>query len=273
MSNTCQYHCHPSAGDRVALIKEVSTCAYLMKIYTPRLCNDVAFLPPQDNLANHISCQPVLRQSEIDAWTLENAEFKARETERLITEAENNNPLRQMEEGLEGSTKRGPIIGGIEVGAQALVGSEGRVIEKGIMVGGGKTVNKGTILNSEGWHMSAAELKTLGISPEAFKSLKEQSKSQTTGEKWRIDLIETPRGDKHFMIVNLDEEEEEKQAKKASSGGKEAGAKDDKVDEKGRGMGKEEEKEQIKGKGQQQAGDGDEDESEEGSEEVYKDEL
>ncbi|CAI6332095.1 unnamed protein product [Periconia digitata] len=276
-----QYHCHPSAGDRIAMIKEVSTCAYLMKIYTPRLCNDVAFLPPQDNLANHISCKAVLRDSEIEAWTLENAEFKkAQETQRLIAAAENN-PLRQMKDGLEGSTKRGPIIGGTEVGAQAFVGSEGRVIEKSIIVGGGKAVNKGTVLDSEGRRMSAADLKKMGIPPATLDDLKEQGLAKSSGGKWRVDVVETPGG-LSFVFIPEDEETDSKETKNEDGGKKRLGKNEDKSDEKGRGMGREEERDELRKKlqqhqqHQQQAEDEaeeEEQESQQGSEEVYKEEL
>ncbi|KAF2636328.1 Pkinase-domain-containing protein [Massarina eburnea CBS 473.64] len=255
-----QYHCHPQATDRIAMIKEVSTCSYLMIIYTPRLCNDVAFLPPQEDLAHHISCQPVLSPSEIDTWTLENLEYKVRETERLIEEAEANNPLREMEDGLEGSTKRGPVIGGIEVGAQALVGGEGRAMERSVIVGGGKEINRGTLLTSDGMQMSQEDMKKLGISQKAFEKLKDGAKKMShEGEKWKLEVIEMP-GFKNFeyrLIV-----EDEAKITQGKSGGKEGGGKGEgKTDEKGRGMKKE-------GEGGEE-----EKESQDGSEEVYKDEL
>lgn len=56
-----QYHCVPGMkGDRIAWIKEVTTCAYLMVVNTPRLCSDVAFLPPTQSTANPISCRLIL---------------------------------------------------------------------------------------------------------------------------------------------------------------------------------------------------------------------
>lgn len=55
-----QYHCAPGASvDRIGYIKEVTTCAYLMVINTPRLCDDVAFHPPQEARANSITCRPI----------------------------------------------------------------------------------------------------------------------------------------------------------------------------------------------------------------------
>ncbi|KAK3950174.1 glucosidase II beta subunit-like protein-domain-containing protein [Pseudoneurospora amorphoporcata] len=60
-----QYHCNPAlSGDRIGWIKEVTTCAYLMVIHTPRLCADVAFLPPKETKAHPITCQQVIASEE-----------------------------------------------------------------------------------------------------------------------------------------------------------------------------------------------------------------
>lgn len=236
------------------MIKEISTCSYLMIIYTPRLCNDIAFLPPQENLAHPISCQPVIAESEVDDWAVNRIEEKIRETERLVAEFEDN-PLRNMDAGAEGHTKRGPIIGGIEVGAQILVGSEGKVIEKSVVVGGGKETFLGTLLTSDGKQMSAAELKKLNMDPSNLEKLKRNSQKIAGRKGWKLDLIETPRGREFRMIIEADEEIEE-QGNGDGKGG----------DEKGRGMGTGKEGEEKDG--EQEAG-----ESADGSEEVYKDEL
>jgi protein OS-9 len=241
-----QFHCHPQAADKIAMIKEVSTCSYLMIVYTPRLCNDVAFMPPQENFAHAISCQPVLTESEASDWAIiDTLEDKVRETERLIMEHENNNPLRELEEGAEGSTKRGPIIGGIEVGAQALVGSEGKVIEKSVVVGGGKEKLIGTLVSSDGKMMSVAELKKINMDPKDVEKLRKNSQKIAGKLGWKLDLMETPGGREFRLVMEADE---------------------DVVKDKARGMKK---KEQADG----EDGEGESAESQEGSEEVYKDEL
>ena len=53
-----QYHCVPGLKqDRIGWIKEITICSYLMVVNTPRLCTDVAFLPPEPVKANAINCQ------------------------------------------------------------------------------------------------------------------------------------------------------------------------------------------------------------------------
>jgi hypothetical protein len=58
-----QFQCDPSGGDRIAWVKETSTCSYLMVVHTPKLCNDLAFLPVkrvgEGEGVNEIVCQKV----------------------------------------------------------------------------------------------------------------------------------------------------------------------------------------------------------------------
>ncbi|KAF1969930.1 hypothetical protein BU23DRAFT_538996 [Bimuria novae-zelandiae CBS 107.79] len=252
-----QFHCNPQPMDKIAMIKEVSTCSYLMIIYTPRLCNDVAFQPPQENLAHPVTCQPVLAASEVDDWDLARLEDKVRQSELLASLAahEANNPLRAMGPGLNDATKRGPIIGGIEVGAQALVGSGGKVIEKGIIAGGGKETFLGTLVTSEGKMMSKEELKKVGMEVRDVEKLARNSKKIAGNKEWRLDLVETPMGQKEYRLIEFIEPDEKKDKK----------AGDDKKEPKG--MSSDEKAEAYD--------DGDDygELGQEGSEEVYKDEL
>ena len=75
-----QYRCEDGAADHIGHIKETSTCAYRMVIHTPRLCNDVAFLPPKTRAASRVVCREVLAPQEVDAWR----QKKAREAERRL---------------------------------------------------------------------------------------------------------------------------------------------------------------------------------------------
>ncbi|KAK6336424.1 Protein OS-9 [Orbilia brochopaga] len=67
-----QYHCAPHASqDRIGFIKEVTTCCYLMVVYTPRLCSDPAFQPPADSQANTIECVEVMNEARIREYRAE----------------------------------------------------------------------------------------------------------------------------------------------------------------------------------------------------------
>jgi protein OS-9 len=267
------------------MIKETSTCSYLMVIDTPRLCHDVAFSPPQKDVAHPITCQAVIPAADAEEWAAATIEAKVRETERLLALAEsdnnaNENPLREMSDGLEGSTKRGTIIGGIEVGAKVLVGSEGKVIEKSVVVGGGKETYIGTIASSDGTQMTKEEMKKLNI-----PDLKDVEKLKTNlrklaGKKgWKLDLVDTPRGREFRGIIEAEDQDDEtsKDTKSGSTkkdGRTADGAKSGKGTAKGKGAGKQERVEPVEPVDEDEVVAEDEEEQvHEGSEEVYKDEL
>jgi protein OS-9 len=249
------------------MIKETSTCSYLMIVDTPRLCHDVAFIPPQENLAHPITCQPVIPESQVEDWTVARLAAAKIDADRLIAEHDdaNLNPLREVAEGLEGATKRGPIIGGIEVGAQALVGSEGKVIEKSVVVGGGKETFIATVASSDGKQLSKEEMKKLNIAdPKDVEKFKGNLKKLAGRKGWKLDLVDTPKGREFRGIIEAEDADElEKAAKKEKEREQQADA-----------MGAD--KKQMGRKADEEAKAEDEDgdeEVQEGSEEVYKDEL
>jgi protein OS-9 len=243
------------------MIKETSTCSYLMIVDTPRLCHDVAFTPPQENLAHPITCQPVIPESQIEAWAESRVADKINAVERLIAEHDdaNSNPLREVTEGLEGSTKRGPIIGGVEVGAQALVGGEGKVIEKSVVVGGGKEIYVGTVASSDGKQMSKEEMKKLNIAdPKDVEKFKSNLKKLAGRKGWKLDLVDTPRGREFRGIIEAEDADDVKKDSKKEK------------EEKSNGMGTDK---KAPPKKPAEEAEEEVEESQEGSEEVYKDEL
>lgn len=262
------------------MIKETSTCAYLMVIDTPRLCHDVAFLPPQKNLAHSITCQAVIPAADEEEWAAAAIEAKNREAERLLALLEaddkaNANPLRDISDGLEGSTKRGAIIGGIEVGAKSLVGSEGKVIEKSVVVGGGKETYVGTVASSDGAQMSKEEMKKLNIpDPKDVEKLKSNLRKLAGKKGWKLDLVDTPRGREFRGIIEAEDQDEK--APKEDKGKKTKDAKKKQVDPekalpKRTAAGRQEPVEAMAE--DEIADETEDDEVHEGSEEVYKDEL
>lgn len=66
-----QYHCRTDiAHDWIAVVKEVTTCSYLMVVQTPRLCKDKAFTKKAVSEGLEIKCRKIL------ALTHENLEEK-----------------------------------------------------------------------------------------------------------------------------------------------------------------------------------------------------
>jgi len=57
-----QFHCDLH-GEKIAWVKEIATCCYQMVVYTPRLCDDLIFVPPT-KAANIIECMKVLTEEE-----------------------------------------------------------------------------------------------------------------------------------------------------------------------------------------------------------------
>ena len=96
-----QFHCHPQSSDRIGWIKEVTTCSYLMVIYTPRLCDDVAFLPPGESKTNQVACREVLKEEEVKEW-------KRRKAAKLIQGVDEEREQRETK----------PVVGGVRVGGQ-----------------------------------------------------------------------------------------------------------------------------------------------------------
>ncbi|KAK9478570.1 hypothetical protein V1514DRAFT_330446 [Lipomyces japonicus] len=61
-----QFHCSQNSQDKIAWIKEVTTCRYQMVVHTSRLCQDVSFLPPGEDRANEIMCRKIVNQDELN---------------------------------------------------------------------------------------------------------------------------------------------------------------------------------------------------------------
>ncbi|KAL4927876.1 PRKCSH domain-containing protein [Aspergillus undulatus] len=255
-----QFHCNPQSTDRIAWIKELSICSYLMLIYTPRLCNDVAFQPPQQEEVHTIECREILTPDEVPSWQSMHEYYLS---QKLVESAE---------------TPEYPIIGGIEVGAQRLVGTEGKVIEKGRVasIGEEKVDVVAKRVNGEVQLISADDLKKFDLDPKKIEELKKKLEEYAKGKDWTLEIV-TGHGQPSLLRGMVDDEKEGKE------GGEKVVDKEQKKDTKGieekpTGQG---EKVQISGQLKE------EDEPEEkegkeptveegdpeGSEEVFKDEL
>ncbi|CAK4032236.1 Hypothetical predicted protein [Lecanosticta acicola] len=204
-----QFHCNQQTADRISLIKETSTCAYLMVIQTPRLCSDVAFLPPQKDQPNGIECSPVLREDEVEEYERDLSAVKAAEREANIWEA-----TAEAAAALGAGPALEPLdlpVGDIYIGEHRLV-PEGKKIEKSAIVGGGKETYIDTVATSDGKALSKADLEKLGVSDtKPIEKLKKELEKIAQGQAWKLDVIDTPRGREYRGIIGDDEEEEEEE--------------------------------------------------------------
>jgi protein OS-9 len=226
-----------------------------MVISTSRLCHDVAFLPPEKAKPHAIACTAVMPAEEIPSY-LAAQEDRASEAEdqaeadllMVINEIESKNP----------PLKKTQYVGDIEIGAHAVV-PKGKEIQKSVVVGGGKEVLVATIAKSDGFVATEKELQAKGIkvTSKEVDGLTKALNRRAQGHSWRLDVIETPRGNELRGVIEM-EDKKKKGSGEAAAGEAKAPKKEaDKTAEKGAEKVAEKEAE-----GKQ-----------EGSEERYKEEL
>lgn len=271
-----QFHCHPQSADRIGWIKEVSTCSYLMVIYTARLCNDVAFLPPRDERAESITCREVVKEEDIPAWESR----KAAEASRQLL----------------GSTATGsntgsrPVVAGIEVGAQKLVGGEGRRLEPPqtgshnhgqVHTGESKPVTlitrdpaeKGGKLK----RLNDKEIRNMDLDPGVVESAKRELEEYAGDKGWHLEVFINAVGMRELRgIVDGENEGEEGDEFRGDINPKpnDPAGKSEDAGEDGTGNDEYEAESEPGSVNERAYGDGDDgDGEEEGSQEEYKDEL
>jgi protein OS-9 len=193
-----QYHCNPHVTDRIGYIKEVTTCSYLMVVYTPRLCNDVAFMPPKENKANSIICREVVDEDEIAFRT---------ELKTLEAELDATAPKEKLAN-----------VGGLLVGAGKWVNKDGQRMPIPANFGQenqGKTVEITAKANSKAdggqvEMISDADLQKLDLDPEMLDELKKEVEKRAEDKGWKIGVVNQPGLPMEvFGIVDDGEEGEE----------------------------------------------------------------
>jgi protein OS-9 len=193
-----QYHCNPHVTDRIGYIKEVTTCSYLMVVYTPRLCNDVAFMPPKENKANSIICREVVDEDEIAFRT---------ELKTLEAELDATAPKEKLAN-----------VGGLLVGAGKWVNKDGQRMPIPANFGQenqGKTVEIIAKANSKAdggqvEMISDADLQKLDLDPEMLDELKKEVEKRAEDKGWKIGVVNQPGLPMEvFGIVDDGEEDEE----------------------------------------------------------------
>ena len=204
-----QYHCSAHLPDRIGYIKEVTTCSYLLVVYTARLCNDVAFLPPKESKANSIVCRTIVPEDDLE-WRYEMRERVA------------------QEEAAEPKETR-PVVGGVLVGAAKYMNKEGQKMPSPPIFGkenmGGAILVKAKAKADGGQVESVTDedLLKMDIDPKLVEELKDQIKKEAKDKGWKIEVFEEP-GD-YFKVVGVvdgdDEAEQEGSEKEEEEGSKE----------------------------------------------------
>jgi protein OS-9 len=300
-----QYHCHPGLPwDRIGWIKEVTTCTYLMVVQTPRLCADVAFLPPKEGRAHPVTCQPIADgKGDGESWSritgmdgAESSRIAAADGQaaEVILSAAGAGKDGGAKQPAAGSAEHaGLTIGGVVVGGRAMLGNgdDGAPATRlpsprhlgGGRSGGGTIVEilaKGTS-KAEGGKvevLTREELEMLDLSPEAIEDLRRELQKLAGDNGWKLEVVEVPgeipeiRG----IVEEDDDDEAEKPAKKQPKKAKEKVKEEDwkvfraETKKKQKGSGKDRPK-QGDGKQKDKAQDSDDEEG--STEKFYRDEL
>ncbi|KAF4968659.1 hypothetical protein FZEAL_10356 [Fusarium zealandicum] len=274
-----QYHCVPGMkSDRIGWIKEVTICAYLMVVNTPRLCSDVAFLPPEETRANPVKCQLIVGEDDTTPLLDQTVPFKEPPAQEVPQQDDTteNVPLAKEEVNIGGVVvgARHVLSGADEAGKppaklappRSYFSNSDTDAERFIeVVASGKPKEDGgdvKVLGNE-------ELERLDLKPSGVKDMTDRMKKLAGKHGWKLELVELPGGDKELRgYIDADEEElaknKEAMKKEAADSGKgdEKAAKDQEEEKKAGDAVKEDKKDQN-------------DKATEGSEEEFfkKDEL
>lgn len=203
-----QFHCNPQLTDRIGWIKETSTCAYLMIVYTPRLCNDVAFQPPKESQAHPITCREIVSDGDVASWDARHEEENSRQT-------------------LDQGQSQQIVLGNIEVGAMKHVGREGKRLERGRIVLSQDEKAETLVMQKNGQisSMSTAELKKLDLSQEDVDAFRKEMQKLAGTKDWKIERIDDVNGHLQFRgFVATDDDDEEQTTKTSTPPEDERGA-------------------------------------------------
>lgn len=196
-----------------------------MVIQTPRLCKDVAFLPPEKDQPNPILCSPILSsEQDITDYERDMAALKQAEAEADIWATEPETAKIFLGDDVFDDSF--PMAGDIAIGARNIV-PEGVTIEKSAVVGGkGDETYIDTIASSDGRVLTKEELEKLGLGDlKSVERLRKQLEQYAKGQEWKLDVVETAGGRREYRgVIGSDEEKEEGNGEKNGEG--EGGAQD-----------------------------------------------
>lgn len=199
-----QYHCVPGLEeDRIAWVKEVTICSYVMVVNTGHLCKDAAFRPPKASKPYPIHCQLISNVQPSSTPQLDRgpAEFEGNRADEGVGEPETG------EAGTDLAGQPQPVIGGITIGSREHLSTadepdnpfvispprnlltqyseeEFTVLETIAATKEPEEGKKGVI---EVMHDS--DMEKLGLDPSTIDKMITQIESVAPGKAWRLVLV------------------------------------------------------------------------------------
>jgi len=137
----------------------------------------------------------------------------------------------------EAQPKRRQVVGDIEVGGHKII-PKGKNIEKSALVGGGKETPVATIAKSDGYVASEKELRDLKVpSGKEVEAIKRKLEKVADGQRWRLDVVDTPRGRELRGIIEANDNSEGSKQSSSDAGNADSNDRsgDDVVEQPGEG--------------------------------------
>ncbi|KAK0719018.1 glucosidase II beta subunit-like protein-domain-containing protein [Apiosordaria backusii] len=214
-----QYHCHPGvAGDRISWIKEVTICTYLMVVQTPRLCDDVAFLPPKVTRRHPVTCKQIVSSEEEEsAWRYQKQVEAGGVLEGTGERAKVK--VGRPSGGVDNNPFSGMTIGGVVVGGHKILG--GRVNADGTpafklmpprhiaALATPKAASATQVLlakEKEGApidRLSPEKLEELGIEESFLDEMEQKLEAVSGGEGWRLEVVDAPGQERQYVVYQM----------------------------------------------------------------------
>jgi protein OS-9 len=273
-----QYHCVPGMqNDRIGWIKEVTICAYVMVVNTPRLCDDVAFLPPEENKANPITCRLITDDEKQAPPLIDQHPTKFPKLNEPIEQREEED-LDELQHTDNDETA--PItVGGVVVGGRKSLSAGDKDGQPPIVLTPPRNymntqqateqlikVLVQAASKEDGGkidRLSKEELEKLNIKPDMVEEMEEEMRRLAGDAGWQLEIVGGVDDEERQLRGWLHEDGDEDDADENAKGekGKKGG---DKGERKNKGSGEKKGKDKPKKKGQ----------DDEGSEEqFFKEEL
>ena len=182
-----------------------------MVVYTPRLCNDVAFLPPKGSKTHIILCEAMLHDDEIPEWEAQ----RKRENNRNTIDQGSQLPL---------------VVGDVEIGAMKLLGKDGKKIERGRIVMTQEEKAETIIMQKDGQvsSISKSDMKRLDLSPEDLEAFRKELEKVAGSKDWKIERLDDVNGQVQLRgIVSVDDEKPSERKKPEQDQGEETGSEEE----------------------------------------------